>query len=193
MQTLEEKIEQTIWAAHALFDRAKTSGTTANISFRDGDKIYISRSGSCFGTMGKDDFAVISIDGENLDPSKKPSKEFPLHLKMYTSDPETQAVIHVHSPYAVLWSCIEHENERDVMPHITPYLDMKLGKVVSVPYAAPGSKELFDSFESICGAERGYLLAKHGPVVGGKNMMNAFEAIEELEQTAFVAWEMRKC
>ena len=43
--------EQALWIAHSLFDRGKTSGTTANLSFRYGDLIYITCSGSCFGTL----------------------------------------------------------------------------------------------------------------------------------------------
>ena len=31
--------EQALWIAHSLFDRGKTSGTTANLSFRYGDLI----------------------------------------------------------------------------------------------------------------------------------------------------------
>ena len=33
MQTLEEKKQQAVWIAHSLFERGKTSGTTANLSF----------------------------------------------------------------------------------------------------------------------------------------------------------------
>lgn len=41
------------------------------------------------------------------------------------------------------------------------------------------------------GPERGYLLSHHGPIVSGKSLMNAFEAMEELEQTAWLAWQLR--
>ena len=40
------------------------------------------------------------------------------------------------------------------------------------------------------GPERGYLLIHHGPIVSGKSLMNAFEAAEELEQAAWLAFQL---
>lgn len=189
--TIGEKRKTAVWIARALFERGNTSGSTANLSFRHGEQIFVTCSGSCFGSLTEDDLVCVDSDGSCSDPERKPSKEYPLHKMLYDKDPEISAVIHVHSPYAVLWSCIGHDDDRDVFPSVTPYLDMKLGKVVHVPYAPPGSAELFAAFRSCLGSERGYLLGNHGPIVGGKSLMNAFEAIEELEQTAFVCWELK--
>lgn len=181
-----------MWIAHTLFERGKTSGTTANISFLHEEAIYISRSGSCFGTLGAADFVRVNRDGSFDGAAGRPSKEYALHQMLYENCPGVEAVIHIHSPYAVLWSCAEHENRRDVFPHITPYLDMKLGCVAEVPCAPPGSEELFEAFSASLGPERGYLLSHHGSIVGGTSLINAFEAIEELEQTAFTCWELKK-
>jgi len=190
---LEEKRNSALWIAHTLFDRNKTSGTTANLSFLHDGRIFITRSGSCFGTLAAGDFVEIGADGlSSAGGGARPSKEWPLHAMLYENDPETLSVIHIHSPYGVLWSCIEHDDPRDVFPHITPYLDMKLGPVAEVPYAPPGSDALFKEFHRCLGREKGYLLKNHGPIVGGRTLMHAFECIEELEQTAFVCWELRK-
>lgn len=183
---LEKSLNEAVWISRSLFERGKTSGTTANISFRCGESIWISRSGSCFGTLTKEDFAEFRADGCAV--SGKPSKELPLHLALYASCADTQAVIHTHAPYSTLWSCLAHENIRDVIPRYTPYLTMKLGAVVEVPYAPPGSEELFALMRERVGSERGYLLANHGPIVAGRSLMNAFECIEELEQSAWIAW-----
>ena len=48
---IDQELAQAVWVAHALFDRGKTTGTTANISFINENRIYISCSGSCFGTL----------------------------------------------------------------------------------------------------------------------------------------------
>lgn len=55
-QELEQKLEDAVWAAHSLFERGKTSGSSANMSFYHDGKIYVSASGTCFGTLTKDDF-----------------------------------------------------------------------------------------------------------------------------------------
>lgn len=198
VETLEENMEQALWIAHCLFERGKTSGTTANISFRYGEAIWISRSGSCFGNLTREDFVEVGWEEGQLKKGGGsgqglPSKELTLHRILYESSDRILAVLHTHSPYAVLWSCLPHSDQRDVIPHYTPYLDMKLGQVAEVPYAPPGTEELFERMRCAVGTERGYLLNRHGPIVGGYTLMNAFEAMEELEQSAWLAFRMLSC
>ena len=50
---LEQKLEDAVWAARSLFERGKTSGSSANMSFYHEGKIYVSASGTCFGTLTK--------------------------------------------------------------------------------------------------------------------------------------------
>lgn len=186
---LEQKINDAVWTAHSLFERGKTSGSSANMSFRHQNYIYISASGSCFGTMTPDDFSVLSIDGTTRS-GKKPSKEWPLHLALYNKSPEIGAVIHTHSVYSVLWSFIAEQPEEDCIPDHTPYLKMKLGSIGLIPYEKPGSQALFDAFRERVHRSDGYLLRQHGPVVPGKTVMDAFYCLEELEDSARIAWEL---
>lgn len=190
---LQQMLSDACWIGKSLFERNKTSGSSANMSFRYQDHIYITAGGGCFGRLTADSFAVTDLDGVAQN-DRKPSKELPLHLAMYQkSGNPIGAVIHVHSFYATLWSCLPHEEDRDdVIPSYTPYLGMKLGKVRLVPYAKPGSEELFSAFRERMGEENGYLLAHHGPVTGGVSLLDAFYGLEELEESARIAWELRK-
>lgn len=188
-QKLEQKLEQAVWAAHSLFERGKTTGSSANMSFRHEGKIYITASGSCFGTLRAEDFAVVSMDGTPLG-ERKPSKEWPLHLALFEKSPEIGAVIHTHSSYSVLWSFVPGLPEQDCIPDHTPYLKMKLGTVGTVPYEKPGSQALFDAFRQRVAQSDGFLLKNHGPVVPGKDVMDAFYCLEELEESARIAWEL---
>lgn len=188
-QTIESKIREAIWVAHSLFERGKTSGSSANMSFKYGEQIYISASGSCFGTLSERDFVRIDKNG-NGEWERKPSKEWPLHLAVYENFPETGAVIHTHSLYSILWSFVPDLKEDDCIPNHTPYLKMKLGTVGLIPYEKPGSQELFDAFRERSGKSNGYLLKNHGPVVPGKSIMDAFYSLEELEESAHIAWEL---
>ncbi len=174
---------------HSLFERGKASGSSANMSFRIDDKVYITGSGTCFGTMKAEDFSVINTKGEHIE-GILPSKEFPLHLALYNVR-DVRAVIHTHSFYSTIWSCIVHENEKDCIPQYTPYLQMKLGSVGIVPYHKPGSKELFAAFEARINDSDGFLLQNHGPIVAGKDVMDAFAVIEELEESAKIAWTVQ--
>lgn len=188
-EEIAKKAEQAVWAAKSLFERGKTAGSTANLSFRHEGCIYISGSGTCFGTLKSEDFAVMDMDGNHVD-GPAPSKEYPLHRLLYEKK-GVGAVIHVHSFYATLWSCLKHPDEADVIPGYTPYLKMKTGRIGLVPYAPPGSRELFQAFEEHIGRSEGYLLQNHGPVIGASDILSAFYSIEELEESARIAWHLR--
>ncbi|MEG2174375.1 MAG: class II aldolase/adducin family protein [Oscillospiraceae bacterium] len=175
-----------IWAGKFLFERGKLSGSAGNISFKMDGKIFISRSGATLGNMNSSDFSVSDLSGKWLE-GPKPSKELPLHVIVYSHKPECGAVIHTHSFYSVLWSCLENGSETNCIPSYTPYLKMKVGTVGLIPYAPPGSQKLFYLFEQKVNNSSAYLLRNHGPVVGGRNVVDAFNCIEELEESAKLA------
>ena len=102
-----------------------------------------------------------------------------------------KGVVHTHSFYSVLWSCLEHEKRTDVIPAYTPYLKMKVGTVGIIPYAKPGSQELFGYMEERIMNSDAYLLKQHGPVVAGRTILDAFYGLEELEESAKTAWYLR--
>lgn len=189
-QLLKEQIEEAIWAAKSLFDRGKTAGSSANLSFRYGGQIYITGTNTCFGRLAEESFSILDLGGKHV-AGVKPSKEFPLHCALYAKDEEIQAVIHTHSFYATLWSCLPHEKADDAIPSYTPYLGMKLGKIQMVPYFPPGSAELFQAFQEHLTDGNGYLLKNHGPIVAGKTLLDAFYALEELEESARIAVALR--
>lgn len=84
---LAQKLKDAVWIGRSLFERNKTAGSSANMSFFHDGRMYISQSGSCFGTLKEDEFAVMDMNGECLS-SSKPSKEWPLHLKVYQKSRE---------------------------------------------------------------------------------------------------------
>ena len=189
-EILRKKFDDAIWAAASLFQRGKLAGSAGNISFLHDGKIYISGSGTCFARLTETDFSLVDLATGTIS-GIKPSKELPLHKIIYKHRTGAGAVIHTHSPYAALWSCIENRNERDCIPAYTPYLRMKVGTVGLVPYSPPGSQSLFDSFEQRVNESGAYLLCNHGPVVAGKTVMDAFYNLEELEESAKIAFLLK--
>jgi ribulose-5-phosphate 4-epimerase/fuculose-1-phosphate aldolase len=187
---LTKKLSDAVWIARSLFDRGKASGSTANLSFLHNSRVYITGTGSCFGRLSEGDFSVLDMAGQHRG-GPPPSKECPLHLLLYGKDSTIHAVIHTHSFYSTLWSCRGANGTEDAIPAYTPYLGMKVGKIGWVPYAPPGTEELFALFANALDERRGYLLRNHGPILGGADLMSAFCGIEELEESARIAWELR--
>lgn len=187
---LNKLLDDAIWTAAALFNRGRATGSSANLSFRFEDKIYITASGGCFGRLNRDDFASVDLASLTHLGGPKPSKELPLHAILYRANPDAGAVLHAHSHYATLWACLDHGREQDVVPSHTPYLKMKLKQVDLVPFAKPGSPELFALLEQRVNPGHGYLLQNHGGLVAGKDVMDAFYIYEELEDSAWIAWDL---
>ncbi len=187
---LDEKLECACWIAHMLFTRNKVSGSAANLSFRHKNHIFITSSGTCFGTLNVSDFTELTISGEVVKGSC-PSKEFALHQAFYKKDPDIGSVIHTHSFYATLWSCVIPSDAGAPIPTYTPYLSMKVGSIGIVDYAPPGSEQLFSLFRQAVQKNNAFLLKNHGPIVPGKTLMEAFYGLEELEEACHIAWELR--
>ena len=187
---LSNIINEAIMVANRLWSQGKVTGSSANLSFRIGNQVYITGTGTSFGTLTENHFSVLDLEGNHI-AGMKPSKEYPLHLALYKHNSEYNAVLHTHSFYSTLWSCYSDINTNDFIPKYTPYLEMLLGKIVLVPYAPPGSAELFELFQKSLNSG-GYILKNHGPVVASTGLTKALNAMEELEESARLAWELRK-
>jgi ribulose-5-phosphate 4-epimerase/fuculose-1-phosphate aldolase len=68
---------------------------------------------------------------------------------------------------------------------------MKLGKVKLLPFFLPGDPKMGDAVRGLAGKRSAIMLANHGPVVAGKDVEAACNAIEELEETARLALLLR--
>ena len=103
---------------------------------------------------------------------------------MYDQRPQTDAVVHLHSTHSVAVSCLADVNKKNVLPPITAYYVMKIGRLPLIPYFPPGDINLAKAVREMASEHHAVLLANHGPVVAGKTLEDAVYAIEELEETA---------
>lgn len=180
----EREIRERI-ATHgkSMFDRALTAGSSGNISVRLPDGMLITPTNSCLGRLDPDRITKLSASGTVLS-GDKPSKEAFLHHSMYQSRPNDESIVHLHSTYSVAVSCLADIDEADVLPPITAYYVMRVGKLPLVPFYAPGDEDLAAAVERAAKLSHAVLLSNHGPVVSGKDLDTAVYATEELEETA---------
>ena len=100
-------------------------------------------------------------------------------------------MVHLHSCHSVALSMMPDANEDDFLPRLTPYAIMKLGKVKLLPFFMPGDAAMGEAVRGLAGKRSAVMLANHGPVVAGKDIEAACNAIEELEDTARLAMMTR--
>ncbi len=167
----------------SLFDRGYGCGSSGNISVRLEDGLLVTPTNSCMGRLDPTRISKLDWQGKHIS-GDKPSKEGFLHLAMYQERPEERAVVHLHSTHSVAVSCLADIDPKDVLPPITAYYVMRVGKLPLVPYFRPGDAALAEAVRALAREHRAMLLANHGPVVAGKALDAAVYAAEELEETA---------
>lgn len=177
--------------AASLFNRGFAVGGAGNLSARlpDGN-ILVTPTNASLGRLIPERLAKVSPEGEPL-AGDKPSKEAPFHLAAYRRDPKCGAVAHLHSTHATALSCMEGLNQSDVLRPFTPYYVMRIGALPLLPYRKPGSPEIASDIEAHMDGRRAFLLANHGSVVLGKDIFDAVNNAEELEETAKLYFLLR--
>jgi ribulose-5-phosphate 4-epimerase/fuculose-1-phosphate aldolase len=178
--------EQICMLARSMFDRGLTHGSTGNISARTDDGgLLVSPTGTSFGRLDPGRLSRFDAQGRHV-AGDAPTKEMPLHTAFYDTRSQTGAVVHLHSCHAVALSMVT-DAEDDFLPPLTPYAIMQVGRVTLLPFFRPGDPAMGGAVRALAGKRSAVMLANHGPVVAGKDVEAACNAIEELEATARLA------
>jgi 3-dehydro-4-phosphotetronate decarboxylase len=184
MNELNRLREEICRTGQSLFERGLTSGSTGNISVRLSDGGWLmTPTNASMGALDPVRLSLFDASGRLLsgDP---PTKEAFLHFSMYGERRDAGAVVHLHSSHATAVSILQDVDPADVLPPLTAYYVMRVGRLPLVPYFAPGDMALAEAVRSLAGKHHAMLLANHGPVVAGTTLANAQYASEELEETA---------
>lgn len=189
----ESKAELLCKLCHSLFDRGYSVGGAGNVSVRlDGGGFLVTPTGGSLGRITPADLAEIDASGKPV-PGPKPSKEFSFHLALFEARPEVGAIVHLHSTYLTALSCLEDLPTDNALRPFTPYYVMRVGYMPVIPYYRPGAPEIGRDLAVAAKAHNvnAYLLASHGVVVLGKDLEDAVNNAEELEETARLAFILR--
>jgi ribulose-5-phosphate 4-epimerase/fuculose-1-phosphate aldolase len=176
----------------SIFARGLTAGSSGNISVRLADGWLMTPTNASLGRLDPARLSKLDDSGK-LIGGDAPTKESFLHRVMYEERDKTGAVIHLHSTHSVAISCLADIDPADVLPPITAYYVMRVGRLPLVPYFRPGDMALAEAVRGFAGKHHAVLLANHGPVVAGLSLDAAANAIEELEETAKLFLLLRGC
>ena len=180
----ESRLRDEICAVGAsLYARGYTTGTAGNISARLADGWLITPTDACLGTLDPARLAKVSSDNEWIS-GDKPSKTLALHRGIYARNESARCVLHTHSTHLVALTLAGVASADAVLPPITPYQVMKIGRVPLISYARPGAASVAEQVAALAAEVRGVLLERLGPVVWADSVSRASNALEELEETA---------
>lgn len=163
-----------------LYKQGLTTACGGNISLRYQDFILMTASQTDKGRMGSTEICELNLSGRPLNPEIKVSMEAAMHLAIYAARPDVTAIIHAHPPMAsahtVTYSAI---NTR-----LTAEAWIVLGEPIFADYALPGSEELAAKVAAKIGEAKVVLLKNHGALTVGNSLIQAFDRMEVLENTA---------
>lgn len=180
----QEAREAMVNLGASLFQRGYATGSAGNLSLLLPDNTLLATpTGGCLWDLNGERLSKVALDGEWLS-GDKPSKEISFHLSLYRNNPECKAVVHLHSAYLTALSCLEGLDMGNAIRPFTPYVVMRVGRLPVVPYYRPGDRRIGEDLAKLAGGNRAFLLANHGAVTVGKNLRDAADSYEELEETA---------
>lgn len=166
-------------AAHRVGEAELMLCSSGNMSWRIGDKVLISQTGSWLPALREDQIAILDLaTGESLN-GVKPSIEHIFHLGILRNRPEMEVVLHFQSEYATTIACMKDKPSNF---NVTAEIPIYLGREIPfVPYLRPGSPELAQAVIESMREHQACMLSNHGQVVCGSSLDDAFQKASFLE------------
>ena len=122
----------------SLFARGLSFGSAGNISVRLDEGWLMTPTNVSLGRLDPARLAKLDTGG-NLISGDPPTKETFLHRAMYDERPQATAVVHLHSTYSVAVSALADVDTANVLPPITAYYVMRVGRLPLVAYHPPAT------------------------------------------------------
>ncbi|MGB4657603.1 MAG: class II aldolase/adducin family protein [Mobilitalea sp.] len=166
-----------------MYNKGFVAANDGNISCKVGpNAIWTTPTGVSKGFMTLDMLVKMDMSGKVLAGSYKPSSEVKMHLRVYHENPEAMAVTHAHPPVATSFAIAGISLDKAILPEAV----VQLGSVPIAHYATPGSQDVPDSIAPFCKTHNGVLLANHGALSWGKDVIEAYYRLESIEYYATI-------
>jgi len=184
VKTEDEHRREICTAGRWIHGRAFVASTDGNISIRlDSRRVLTSPTGISKGLMSPDDMVITDLRGRKLAGRREPSSELAMHLLIYVRRPDVNAVCHAHPPIATAHAAAGLPLNKALLSEIV----LSLGCVPVAQYGTPGTPELSDALEPLVQNYDAILLANHGVVTCGADLLTAFFRMETVEHFAQVS------
>jgi L-fuculose-phosphate aldolase len=132
------------------------------------------------GALAPEDLVITDLDGRQLSGHRKFSSEIAIHLLFYRMRPDVHAICHAHPPTATGFAVAGRALNQALLPEVI----VGLGQIPLVQYATPGTPELSAAIEPFVPHYDALLLANHGAVTCGPDLLTAFFRMETIEHSA---------
>jgi L-fuculose-phosphate aldolase len=177
---LDSSRRELIECVKSLYAMGLTTSVSGNHSVRVKDRwMWITPSGLPRYGMRADDLVRVDLKTGKAVAGRKPSMELNMHMGIYSSRPDINAIVHAHSPFTIGISVSSEFRQ------VIEEAKIVVGEPAVIANRPSGSIKLAEavSVEFKKGA-RAVVIKNHGVIAGGMDIHHARAIVESLEEWA---------
>jgi L-fuculose-phosphate aldolase len=170
--------------SHWMYRLGFAPGTSGNLSVKlDDRRILATPTGCSKALLRPGDMVIVDHDGHFISGTRNVTSEIGMHLAVYRGRPDVNAVVHAHPPIATGFASCGLALDAPLCAELI----MTLGSIPLAPYATTGTDEVGASLQPFLRDHDAILMANHGLVTYGKDLLDAFMKTETCEHFAQVS------
>ncbi len=154
-----------------VYAKGFAAANDGNITFRLNERqILCTPTMVSKGFLKPDDICKVDYDGKQIAGQRKRTSEVFLHLAVYKSRPDVNAVVHCHPPHATAFAVAHEPIPKCVLPEVEVFL----GEVPISVYETPGDTRFANTILPYVKNCNTIILANHGTVTFGPDLEKAY-------------------
>lgn len=178
--------EQICDVCHKMWQLGWVAANDGNVSVKLEDGTFlVTPTGVSKSFITPDKLVNIDHEGEliKVNGNFRPSSEIKMHLRCYKERADVGAVVHAHPPTATGFAVAQVDLDRYTMVETV----LTIGSVPVTPYGTPSTYEVPDNIAPYLMEHDVLLLANHGALTVGADLITAYYRMETLELYAKIS------
>ncbi len=164
-----------------IHERSYVAATDGNLSVRlDHDTVLSTPTSISKGMMEPEDLVVVDMQGRKVTGQRNVSSEIAMHLLIYRQRADVAGIVHAHPPTATGYAAAGIALNQALISEIV----LALGCIPIARYGTPGTPELTEALEPLVPHYDAILMANHGVVTYGEDLLRAYMKMETVEHFA---------
>ncbi|MGC2697490.1 MAG: class II aldolase/adducin family protein [Candidatus Angelobacter sp.] len=184
MPTERKYREEIVRYGRMLHEHGFVAAMDGNLSVRlKGGRILVTPTCVSKGAMRPTDMVIVDMDGKKVAGRRNVTSEIGMHLLIYRTRADVQAIVHAHPPTATGFAAAGIPLTEPLVCEVV----MGLGCIPLASYGTPGTSELAETLEPFVPGYDAILMSNHGVVAYGDTLEHAYMKMETVEHFAQIA------
>ena len=172
-----------------IYARGYVASNDGNVSVRvSEDRVLTTPTGMSKGFLTEEQLILCDMEGEKISGDLSPSSEVKMHIMVYQEREDVNAVVHAHPVTATGFAVAGIPLGQCVLPEVV----ITLGEIPIAEYGTPSTEEIPNSIRQYIQNYDAFLLANHGALTIGPDVVNAYHKMETLEHFAQITLVARQ-